>query len=460
MPTPTKTGPPAQLEAEPQLPRRRRCACAGLVKGSFRGIEVLTRGVSPRIVSAARARLARSHDRSPAPQLAGAPRACRAPGPTSACARAGHVQRRARPQRPRPRRSRAAAHRPGDADRAAGRLAGAGRRRRRPRAPPPAARRPNRPAPYAAADARAAARRRRPLAALPLVLRAAQIDHRRATASRSTRCWGRSNVLVSLLESPPPSGRPRAVVACIGRRGGRLPRRAVPALPRPPRPDAAELAAQWRKAPALLEASAGACRDSEELEADDVMFSVARAEQDRGGRGAAADRRPRPVPGGERARGGARAATRARRRSRSARSRCASATASPRSRSPDFIALRGDPSDGLPGAPGIGAKTAAELLREHGSLEALLAAANAPLPPLRPRLAACCCENERAAARLQGDRDAAADRRWTPPAERETDFAAGARARARAGHAPPRRAPGEARYGVNLTVITSPSAIT
>jgi 5'-3' exonuclease len=40
---------------------------------------------------------------------------------------------------------------------------------------------------------------------------------------------------------------------------------------------------------------------------------------------------------------------------------------------PDFIALRGDPSDGLPGAKGIGAKTAAELLRAHGSLEALLA---------------------------------------------------------------------------------------
>jgi 5'-3' exonuclease len=39
---------------------------------------------------------------------------------------------------------------------------------------------------------------------------------------------------------------------------------------------------------------------------------------------------------------------------------------------PDFIALRGDPSDGLPGAPGIGAKTAAELLRAHGTLEALL----------------------------------------------------------------------------------------
>jgi len=39
---------------------------------------------------------------------------------------------------------------------------------------------------------------------------------------------------------------------------------------------------------------------------------------------------------------------------------------------PDFIALRGDPSDGIPGAKGIGEKTAAELLRRHGSLEAAL----------------------------------------------------------------------------------------
>jgi DNA polymerase-1 len=39
---------------------------------------------------------------------------------------------------------------------------------------------------------------------------------------------------------------------------------------------------------------------------------------------------------------------------------------------PDFIALRGDPSDGLPGAKGVGPKTAAELLRAHGSLEAIL----------------------------------------------------------------------------------------
>ncbi|HEU0337059.1 MAG TPA: 5'-3' exonuclease [Gaiellaceae bacterium] len=40
---------------------------------------------------------------------------------------------------------------------------------------------------------------------------------------------------------------------------------------------------------------------------------------------------------------------------------------------PDFIALRGDPSDKIPGARGVGEKTAAELLRSHGSLEQLLA---------------------------------------------------------------------------------------
>ena len=39
---------------------------------------------------------------------------------------------------------------------------------------------------------------------------------------------------------------------------------------------------------------------------------------------------------------------------------------------PDFIALRGDPSDGIPGAKGIGEKTAAELLGRHGSLDKAL----------------------------------------------------------------------------------------
>ena len=40
---------------------------------------------------------------------------------------------------------------------------------------------------------------------------------------------------------------------------------------------------------------------------------------------------------------------------------------------PDFIALRGDPSDKLPGARGVGEKGAAEVLRRYGSLEAALA---------------------------------------------------------------------------------------
>src|SRR5207237_3067014 len=35
---------------------------------------------------------------------------------------------------------------------------------------------------------------------------------------------------------------------------------------------------------------------------------------------------------------------------------------------PDFIALRGDPSDKIPGAPGVGPKQAADVLKQHGSL--------------------------------------------------------------------------------------------
>lgn len=41
----------------------------------------------------------------------------------------------------------------------------------------------------------------------------------------------------------------------------------------------------------------------------------------------------------------------------------------------DYATLRGDASDGLPGVAGIGEKTAASLLLEHGTLDALLAAA-------------------------------------------------------------------------------------
>lgn len=44
----------------------------------------------------------------------------------------------------------------------------------------------------------------------------------------------------------------------------------------------------------------------------------------------------------------------------------------------ELALLRGDPSDGLPGVPGIGEKTAATLLAQHGSLAAILVAANDP----------------------------------------------------------------------------------
>jgi 5'-3' exonuclease len=41
----------------------------------------------------------------------------------------------------------------------------------------------------------------------------------------------------------------------------------------------------------------------------------------------------------------------------------------------DFATLRGDPSDGLPGVRGVGEKTAAALIREHGTVDAVVAAA-------------------------------------------------------------------------------------
>ena len=41
----------------------------------------------------------------------------------------------------------------------------------------------------------------------------------------------------------------------------------------------------------------------------------------------------------------------------------------------DFAILRGDPSDGLPGVPGIGAKTAALVVSKHGRIEQILSAA-------------------------------------------------------------------------------------
>src|SRR5207249_3188317 len=55
----------------------------------------------------------------------------------------------------------------------------------------------------------------------------------------------------------------------------------------------------------------------------------------------------------------------------------------------DLLALTGDKIDNIPGVPGVGEKTAAGLLKEYGSLEAVLQnAANVKKPKLRENLLA------------------------------------------------------------------------
>ncbi len=55
---------------------------------------------------------------------------------------------------------------------------------------------------------------------------------------------------------------------------------------------------------------------------------------------------------------------------------------------PTLAALRGDPSDNLPGVPGVGEKTAAKLVNEYGDLDALYAHLDALSPKLRENLRA------------------------------------------------------------------------
>jgi DNA polymerase-1 len=90
---------------------------------------------------------------------------------------------------------------------------------------------------------------------------------------------------------------------------------------------------------------------------------------------------------------------------------------------PDFIALRGDPSDGLPGAAGIGPKTAADLLQRYGSLEEAIARAVRE----RPRVTAALTEG---AEQLRAYREIATLRPVSVkrPPDRETDLAGGAKA--------------------------------
>ena len=91
---------------------------------------------------------------------------------------------------------------------------------------------------------------------------------------------------------------------------------------------------------------------------------------------------------------------------------------------PDFIALRGDPSDGLPGVKGVGEKTAAELLRRHGSLEAVLENA---IGETRPKLRTALMESKdeaQAFKEIATLQDAGVER----PPDRETDWAGAATA--------------------------------
>ena len=117
----------------------------------------------------------------------------------------------------------------------------------------------------------------------------------------------------------------------------------------------------------------------------------------------------------------------------------------PPSAVPDFIALRGDPSDGLPGAKGIGEKTAADILQRHGTLEAAIAAAMREKPSVRRAL----LDARGRAAVVQGHRDAA--RPGPRPAAGPPHGPRGRRGRCRhARHGPAREA--AARRGLRPAV--------
>ena len=90
---------------------------------------------------------------------------------------------------------------------------------------------------------------------------------------------------------------------------------------------------------------------------------------------------------------------------------------------PDFIALRGDPSDGIPGARGIGDKTAADLLQRHGSLEGAIARRAGE----RPRVAAALRDRPTSCVTSGRSRRCARSPVELPP-DRPTDFAGGAEA--------------------------------
>jgi 5'-3' exonuclease len=204
---------------------------------------------------------------------------------------------------------------------------------------------------------------------------------------------GTVNALLAASEAQPP----RAVVACFGAEEARYRVEAYPPYHAHREPMPAELREQWTRAPELLASFGWTIADAVDLEADDAMGSFARAEARAGGRALlfTADRDLYQAVSDQVAvlnfgKGGACSVL--------GPSQVLERYRIPPAQVPDFIALRGDPSDGLPGAPGIGAKTAAELLRAYGTLETLLEQAerqrqDAGIGELRPRVASALHEN-------------------------------------------------------------------
>jgi 5'-3' exonuclease len=85
----------------------------------------------------------------------------------------------------------------------------------------------------------------------------------------------------------------------------------------------------------------------------------------------------------------------------------------------ELALLRGDSSDGLPGVPGVGEKTAATLLAQHGSLEGILAAAHDPKSKMskayRTKLLAATDYIEKAGPVVRVASDAELD--WSTPTD-------------------------------------------
>jgi 5'-3' exonuclease len=179
---------------------------------------------------------------------------------------------------------------------------------------------------------------------------------------------------------------PRVVVLCFGQEAADYRVAAYPSYhaDRPPVP--AGLAEQFAAAPEFFEAFGWEVVTSPDLEADDLLGAYAALEAEAGGTALLmTGDRDLYQCAGERVRvlyvkTGTKGweevdAAEVRRRYGVAPELV-----------PDFIALRGDPSDGLPGAKGIGEKTAADLLQRYGSLEAAIAGALRESPRVRGAL--------------------------------------------------------------------------